>query len=163
MILIVNICKEPFHALEFVEPIEDILRANNFSFFTKHYLSISQQDIKKADKVIICGTSLADNSFLKNVKEFLWLKNYKKPVLGICGGAHIIGLLIGQKIKKNKEIGLKEITLKNEFLGIKGKLKVYHLHQFNVLPEVFHKDNFYAALFHPEVRNKDMIVNFCRL
>ena len=75
--LIVNICKEPFHALEFVEPIEDILRANNFSFFTKHYLSISQQDIKKADKVVICGTSLADNGFLKNVKEFLWLKNYK--------------------------------------------------------------------------------------
>jgi len=66
-------------------------------------------------------------------------------------------------LKKQEQIGLNEININGEFLGVKGKRQVYHLHQFRVLPEIFHKDNFYATLFHPEVRNKRMIVNFCRI
>jgi GMP synthase-like glutamine amidotransferase len=91
------------------------------------------------------------------------LKNFDKPVLGICGGSHIIGLILGNKLKNKKEIGLKEINVKKEFLGIKGKRKVYHLHKFYSLPEIFNHQNFYATLFHPEVRNKEMIRNFCNL
>lgn len=163
MILIINICKELLHALEFVNPVEDILKANEIPFFTKHYGKLSQQDIKKADKIIICGTSLADNEFLKNLKEFSWIKHYKKPILSICGGAHIIGLILGYKLKKNMQIGLKDVALSHEFLGVKGKLQVYHLHQFYVLPELFKKDNLYGVLFHPEVRNKDIIVNFAKI
>ena len=163
MILIIDICKERLHAFEFVKPIEDILKNNKFDHFVKHCLDITEAEIKKADKIIICGTSLADNDFLKHMKKFSWIKYYEKPILAICGGAHITGLLLGYKLKKKKQIGLKEIILKREFLGVKGKRNVYHLHQFYVLPELFKKDNFYATLFHPEVRNKDMIVNFARL
>jgi len=163
MILIVNICKQSLHAFEFVKPIEDILKSQKIDFFVKHYLDIDEADIKKADKIIICGTSLVDNDFLKNIKKFPWIKYYEKPILAICGGAHIIGLQLGYKLKKNKQIGLKEIDIKKEFLGVKGKRSVYHLHQFYVLPELFRKDNVYATLFHPEVRNKDMIVNFAKL
>ena len=163
MILIINICKERFHALEFVKPIEDILKKIGAQFKIKHYKELSEQDIKKSDKIIICGTSLADNEFLKNLKEFSWIKRYKKPLLGICGGSHIIGLLFGYKLKKKRQIGLKEIVLKHEFLGIKGKIKAYHLHQFHVLPELFKKDNVYATLFHPEVRNKELIENFAKI
>jgi len=163
MILIINICKERLHAFEFVKPIEDILQLMDFQFLTKHYKEISEQDIKKADKIIICGTSLADNDFLKNIKKFSWIKYYENPILAICGGAHVIGLILGYKLKKNKQIGLKEITLKHKFLGIKGKIQAYHLHQFHVLPDLFKKDNFYGVLFHPEVRNKEIIVNFAKM
>ena len=141
------------------------MKTNGFSYKTKHYKKIGQKDIINASKIIICGTSLKDNEFLKNTKEFSWIKNYEKPLLGICGGAHIIGLTLGYKLKKGEEIGLKPFEIKKEFLGIKPgrKINVYHLHQFKVLPEVFKKDNLYATLFHPEVRNKNIIVEFCRL
>ncbi len=163
MILVINICKEKLHELEFVKPIEDILRKNNKGFFTKHYKNIKEGDLKKAEKIIICGTSLKDNDFINDVNIFSWIKEFKKPILGICGGSHIIGLVFGHELKKNKEIGLKEITLEKEFLGVKGKLQVYHLHGLQVLPEVYHKDNFYATVFHPEVRNKKIIENFINL
>ena len=163
MILLVNICKERLHFYEFVKPVGDILIKNNIKDFIRRYDCITKRDLEKASKIIICGTSLQDNEFLGNLEKFDWLKDYKKPVLGICGGSHVIGLLLGYKVKKEKEIGLKEINLEKEFLGLSGKLSVYHLHQFRVLPEIFHKDNFYATLFHPEVRNKKMILNFARL
>jgi|TARA_Y100000034_G_scaffold135819_1_gene209308 GMP synthase (glutamine-hydrolysing) len=162
MILLINICNEKLHELEFVKPIEDILNKNNIEFKTKHYSKIIKNDLK-SDKIIICGTSLKDNDFLKNLKYFEWLRNFNKSVLGICGGSHIIGLILGNKLKKKKEIGLKEINIKKEFLEIKGKRKVYHLHNLQVLPETFNHQNFYATLFHPEVRNKKLIVNFCNL
>ncbi len=162
MILIINLCKEKLHYYEFVKPIEDILKNKKIGFFTRHYNKISGNDLKKAEKIIICGTSLKDNGFLKDIKKFGWLKNFKKPVLGICGGAHIIGIVFGGKLEKKKEIGFKEIETRG-FLGINGKRQVYHLHQFYVLPEIYKKDNFYAVLFHPEVRNKDVIERFVGL
>ena len=164
MILIVNICKENLHYLEFVKPVGDILKINKIKFKTKHYKNINEDDIKNADKIIICGTSLADNKFMEDIKKFNWIKFYNKPILGICGGAHIIGLVLGYKLKKKKEIGLKEIEIKEEFLGIKGKRQVYHLHQFYVLPEIFKHEirPIYAVLFHPEVRNKELILKFSK-
>jgi len=163
MILLINICKEKLHFHEFVKPIEDILRNNNLNYEVKHYNDTGKDDFNKADKVIICGTSLKDNEFLKNKKKFEWLKTFKKPVLGICGGAHLIGLTLGYKLKKKKEIGLKELILRHDFLGTEGMKQVYYLHSFHALPETFHEKNLYATLFHPEVRNKEMILNFSEL
>lgn len=165
MILVVNICKEKLHYFEFVRPVEEALAESKAEFFTKHYRDLKERDIKKADKIIICGTSLNDNDFLRDLEKFTWLNDFKNPVLGICGGSHIIGLLQGQKLKKDLEIGLKEIKLKEDFLGIKKgeKLNVYHLHGFSALPEIYHKDNYYAVTFHPEVRNRKIIENFAGL
>lgn len=163
MLLIISICKEKLHYFEFVKPIENILKNQNARFITKHYLELKESDIKKADKIIITGTSLMDNDFLMHLDRFSWIKNCAEPLLGICGGAHIIGLTLGYKLKNKKEIGLKEINVDKEFLGVKGKLQVYELHQFYVLPEVFHRTNLYATLFHPEVRNKTIIENFAKL
>jgi GMP synthase (glutamine-hydrolysing) len=162
MLLIINICKEELHYFEFVKPIEDILLKNKIKFLTRPYLKLNDSDIKKADKIIICGTSLKDNEFIENFEKFDWIKNFKKPILGICGGSHIIGLILRHGLKRKKEIGLKEIKIKEEFLGIRGKLQVYYLHQFYALPDVFHKGNIYAILFHPEVRNKNLIENFAK-
>jgi len=136
MILIVNISKERLHAFEFVKPIEDILKNNKVAYITKNYQEVSDSDLKSSEKVIICGTSLGNNDFLKNMKKFSWIKYYEKPILAICGGAHIIGLSLGYKLKKKKQIGLKEIDIKRGFFGVKGKIQAYHLHQFHVLPEL---------------------------
>jgi len=163
MILLINICKEKLHFHEFVKPVGDILVKNKIKGFIRHYTCLAKKDLKKAEKIIICGTSLKDNDFLDNIKKFRWITSFPGPVLGICGGAHVIGLTLGKKIKKKTGIGLKEVNFKKPFLGFEGKKQVYHLHNLQVLPETFHKKNIYSVLFHPEVRNKEMILNFAKL
>lgn len=182
MILIINICKEKLHELEFVKPIEDILRKNRVNFETKHRSNINEKNIKKFDKIIITGTSLKDDKFLEDLNKFQWLKLYEKPVLGICGGMQILFLIFKGILKIEKEIGLIDVDFKKKFLGMERKRHAYNLHKFYAesnefeifaesvksnsrIPQaVKHKTKpFYGTLFHPEVRNKKLIVEFCEL
>ena len=178
MILIVQIFNEKFHYLEFVKPIEDILKRNEIEFNSIHYKNLEEKNIKKAEKIIISGTSLKDNKFFDDLSLFNWIKEYNKPILGICGGMYLLGLIFGGELKKIQEIGLTEINFKKEFLGKYGKIEAYDLHNFFVESDEFevfgssvncrqaikHKQKpFYGVLFHPEVRNKDIILNFVNL
>ena len=199
MILIINICKEKLHYLEFVKPIEDILRREKIEYQTIYYKKITDKELlnKKLDKIIICGTSLKDNEYLGNLEHFKWIKFPKlkgpagsslwdKPILGICGGMQIISLIFGGVLVENKEIGQIKIQFeyleghKKEFLNFKPSLnEVYLLHNYATINnnefEVFassqeleipqaikHKTKqIYGVLFHPEVRNKELISYFC--
>ncbi len=170
MILIIDLNeKEPLSYLEFVKPIEDILKKENKKFKTKNYKDISKRDIEKSNKIILTGTSLKNNEYLKH--DFSWIKNYKKPLLGICAGMQVIALSFNAKLKKSQEIGL--TTLKKNNLNI---YKVYSLHNYSVtLPKNFKKileseksiqgikkNNIIAYLFHPEVLNKSLIADFVK-
>lgn len=183
MILVINICKEKLHYLEFVKPIEDILKKENIEYNSIYYKKITDKELfnKKLEKIIICGTSLKDNEYLENLEYFKWLKSPKlnKPILGICGGMQIISLIFGGTLIENKEIGQIEIKFEREFLNFKPSLNdVYLLHNYAVISnefEVFassqeieipqaikHKTKeIYGVLFHPEVRNKELINYFC--
>jgi anthranilate/para-aminobenzoate synthase component II len=180
MILVINICKEKLHYYEFVKPILDILDSNKIKYFILGYKELKESDLEKCSKVIICGTSLYDNDFALHINKFKWIFNFDKPILGICGGMQIIGLLFGGKLKKMSEIGYYFEDFIKEFLGLSGKSEVYHLHNnyidFSKLLEfdvfcgkevsqaVKHKEKeIYGVLFHPEVRQKGLIVNFCKL
>jgi GMP synthase-like glutamine amidotransferase len=178
MILIINICKEKLHYLEFVKPIEDILILNKCEFHTKHYKEILESDLKNCDNIIICGTSLYDNHFINDLNYFNWINEFKKPVLGICGGMQIVGLIFGGKVKRKTEIGFYKESFAKEFFGVNGECEVYHLHnnyiQTSTDFEVYSSSNdgkisqaikhktkeIYGVLFHPEVRNKEIIKNF---
>ena len=177
MILLIKICKIPFHYFEFVKPIEDILKKLNIEFITIHYDDLTSKMLLKVDKVIISGTSLKDNSFLDDVDSFNYIKEFDKPVLGICGGMHILGLIYDGKLMDAQEIGLGTIYFDEEFLGFNGKVEVYELHnlfvessEFDVIaksekcPQVIkHKHRMlYGVLFHPEVRNKKLIEHFVK-
>src|SRR3989344_3965675 len=130
MILLINICKENLHFEEFVKPIGDILNNNEIKFMTKNYKNVKNKDLGKADKIIICGTSLKDNEFLKHLNKFSWIKDFNKPSLGICGGIHILHLIYNGKKQNNKQIGIVKVNFKEEFLGMKGEKEVYNLHQY---------------------------------
>ena len=179
MILIINICHEKLHYYEFVKPIEDILRKGGVGFFTKYYKDITDSDLEKSLKVIICGTSLKDGEFVKDVSEFSWVSSFDKPLLGICGGMQVIGLLNGRDSKKGEEIGFYTEKFKKPYLGLENDAEVYHLHNnyidFSDLKdfEIYSGGKFiqavkhvgkeiYGVLFHPEVRNKEMILEFIR-
>lgn len=178
MILIVDICGHDLHYFEFVKPIEDILIKNNFKFVTVFYKELHPEIISKADKVIISGTSIKDNNFVQNLNLFRWIKDFENPILGICGGMHILGLTYNGEIRQQQEIGLTKIDFKDEFLGLKENVEVYELHNYCVESNKFeifaqsmnchqaikHKNKpFYGVLFHPEVRNKNLIENFVKL
>jgi len=175
MILIISTCKEKLHELEFVKPIENILKTK---FKTIHYSELTPKLISSSDKIIICGTSLQDNDFLKQIKKFEFIKTINKPILGICAGMQIISLLFGTKLKKKTEIGFYKENFTKEFLSLKGEQEVYHLHNnYTTLPRQFEKfmtskipqaikhksKSIYGVLFHPEVRNKKLIEEFARL
>lgn len=175
MILLIQICKEKFHYFEFVKPIENIIKKTKTEFVSIHYKDLTDDIIFKSKKIIICGTSLRDNSFLDDIEDFMWLKNYDKPVMGICAGMHILGLVYNGKLHKRQEIGLTRIKFKKDFFGMKESEEVYELHNFyvsskecrtiaeskNCSQAVEYKNKpFYAVLFHPEVRNKEIIRNF---
>ena len=178
MILIIQICNKRFHYYEFIKPIEDILRKNKIEFQSIHYNNISKELLDKAEKIIISGTSLKDNGFIEDIEKFNWIKEQNKPILGICGGMHILGLIFNGTLKKQQEIGLTNIKLVKKFLGFTGKIEVYELHNFYAISnefEIFGKSKkcpqavkhnnkpFFGVLFHPEVRNKDLIVNFVNI
>ena len=184
MILLINICKEKLHYLEFIKPLEDILKKDKIGFFVRKYKEVRVEELNKADKVIICGTSLADNEFSlhENARFFSWIKEFDKPLLGICGGFQVIASAFKARIKKEPEIGFFKENFHKDFLGFKGWNEVYHLHNYyadlydideleafavsdkEIVQAFKHgQKEIYGVLFHPEVRQKVMISNFAKL
>ncbi|MDP2628273.1 MAG: gamma-glutamyl-gamma-aminobutyrate hydrolase family protein [Nanoarchaeota archaeon] len=176
MILIISTCREKLHYFEFVKPIERILIESKIQFFTKHYSEIKDKDLDNTDRIIICGTSLKDFHYINDLKKFSWIEHYKKPILGICAGMQIIGLIFGGKLKEKREIVMKEINIRENFLVTTGNVEGYFLHNlslkklynFKILGKtntdnsiIKHKfKQIYGVLFHPEVRNKKIIEKF---
>lgn len=178
MILVISTNSEGFHNLEFVKPVEEIVLNSKINFITKHYSEITENDLKGADKIIICGTSLKDNQFIEELNKFHWIKAYEKPILGICAGMQIISLIFSARLKRKTEIGFYKEDFKKEFLSLEEEHEVYHLHNnYATLPRDFvsftkskipqaikHKTkDIYGVLFHPEVRNKKLIEEFVKI
>jgi len=177
-VLLINVCREKLHYYEFVKPIEDILIKEGISFETKFYKDLNIASLKNKSSVIICGTALKDFEYEKSIHYFEWVNSFDKPVLGICAGMQIIGLIFGGKIKNKTEIGYFNEDFKKDFFGLRGTKEVYHLHnafvdfkklkEFDIFSEgnyvvqaIKHKNKYiYGVLFHPEVRQKELIRNF---
>ena len=168
MILIVDMSSNPLSRYEFVDPIRRIVEGSGLSAHVVHYSKIDATSVIKYDKIILCGTALADNDFLTH--NFSWLKTTKKQIFGICAGMEAIAKAFGGKVTDSKEIGMAEIISSDELIG-KGKVSVYALHGKGVeLPQGFtetannkncvqamEKDKIYCIQFHPEVRNEKIL------
>jgi GMP synthase-like glutamine amidotransferase len=212
-VLLISVCQEKLHQLEFVKPVADILKAKNIHFeicdnvnlclvdelkrfdrlmqkdapSISNVLSSCPQEFFERDEVleyvnsfshiIICGTSLRDCDFETCFDCFNWISDVSVPVLGICAGFQIIGTTFGGKLVDGKEIGYYFEKFESEFLGLESDQEVFHLHNnyiefsndfdvFATSPEgivqaVKHKKkDIYGVLFHPEVRQKQMILEF---
>ena len=165
--LIISTCKEKLSELEFVRPIQLLTKGK-----VKHYSEVSKDDVEKADKIIICGTALKDFDYLEG--DFSWLKEYDKPVLGICAGMQIIATTFGVPLQEFEAIGPKKVTVVKENKLIEGEFNAYFLHtktgigDFQVLAEtdgqacmIKHPErDIYGCIFHPEVMNEKLIMGF---
>jgi GMP synthase-like glutamine amidotransferase len=177
MILVVDMNSEvnSFGFFEFVRPI--LLIAEKLEKCSvKRYFEVSEKDLKGCDKVILSGSALKNTATLSQIAQFKWLKDCGTPVLGICAGMQTISLVFGGRLVKCREIGMTEIvTLKKNLLFSSG-FKAYTLHNYAIVPSaefemmaesakcvqaIKHKrKELYGVLFHPEVRNKEVIQRF---
>ncbi len=180
MILVIdmNHKKNTLAFSEFVLPIISVAEKTEVCV-AKHYSETTLKDIGKYSKIILSGAALKDNTYMNETDKFTWLKKTNIPVLGICAGMQIISAVFGSDIKRCKEIGMTEVeTLKKNPL-FSGNFSAYELHNWNVdAPTDFcvlakskkcaqaikHKrKDIYGVLFHPEVRNREIIERFAQL
>lgn len=180
MILVVdmNYRKDSLGYNEFVLPIISILEKLERTK-VKHYTKLDKNDLDECDKIVLSGTALKDNVTLEQPEKFQWLTRIEKPVLGICAGMQTISLVFGLPLIKCLEIGMANIdTLKQNPL-FSSAFKAYALHNYSVIiNEEFiplaesavclqafkHKQKaIYGVLFHPEVRNPEILKNFIKL
>ena len=176
-VLLVNLCSDPLSELEFIEPIKNIIESSGFEALTKRYAKICSEDLKIAEKIIICGTALKDDDFLRHIDKFKWLKRINKPVLGIGSGLMPIAHVFGCKIINQLKIGAFEVNLiKGNKLTDKERFYSYFLTKAviqasnlmealarteNIDCMIKHKDKeIYGCLFHPEAANPEIISNF---
>ena len=163
MILVIDLCFEKLHSLEFVLPVCKILEKEGVEFKIIRHLEFKLGDLKGVEKVIFCGTSLADCDYLNHLGRFEWVRDFEGPILGICAGMQVICLSFLDKkkslLKSKLKIGFYFEDFKTNFLGLgsvfktwgdgRGVLAIKHLGK-----------EIYGCSFHPEVRNWGVVVNF---
>ncbi|MDQ1261104.1 MAG: synthase (Glutamine-hydrolyzing) subunit [Euryarchaeota archaeon] len=182
-ILLVDLCFEEasLSHYEFVHPIRDTLQQAGSLCDILHYTEVLPQSLANYDKIILCGTGLLDNEYAEHLQLFSWIKDFKKPILGICAGMQVIGAVYGGSIVQNQSIGLEEIDIVkgSSLLGEPRQIEGYHLHNYAVtLPQALsllagridaveafkHAAHpTYGLMFHPEVRNRWILERFANL
>ena len=177
MILIVdmNYKKDSLGFDEFVLPLVTVAEKLD-NCVVKHFSEITSEELGSCNKAMLSGTSLQDHETLRQVEKFSWVTTWGKPILGICAGMQTIGLVFGLQLFECVEIGMTHVkTLRNNPLFV-SEFDVYELHNYSVSAsddfEVLAESGIctqaikrknsavYGVLFHPEVRNQDILERF---
>jgi len=178
LVVDMNWKKDSLSYYEFVLPIVSVTEQLD-ACLVKHYLDVTSQDLNLCNRVILSGTALEDNITLRQPEKFQWLKAMEKPVLGICAGMQTIGIVFGLNLLECLEIGMTQINTVKANRLLAGEFKAYSLHNFTVEVggdfEVIAKSEecvqamkhsckpIFGVLFHPEVRNEEMLKHFIQL
>jgi len=180
MILVVdmNWTKNSLAFSEFVLPITSAIESFN-KCEVKHFSEITIADLDACNKIVLSGTALKDHTTLKQIGNFNWVRTFDKPLLGICAGMQTISRAFGTPLTTCLQIGMAEISTLKENPLFKGNFKAYTLHNFSVkssqtfetlaestkcIQAIKHKQkDIYGVLFHPEVRNQEIIQRFIKL
>jgi len=177
MILVVdmNSTENPLGFSEFVLPIVSIAEELE-NCDVKHYLKLNEKNLNRYDKIILSGSALKNTVTLNQPERFKWIKDCGKPVLGICAGMQTIGLVFGGRVEKCREIGMTELATAKANLLFSSTFKAYALHNYALVPSAefevlaesakcvhamkHRQKDIYGVLFHPEVRNKEVLQRF---
>jgi GMP synthase (glutamine-hydrolysing) len=179
MILIVdmNQKKDSLALAEFVLPIASIV-GGTAGYEVRHHTEVDRETADRYEKVILSGTPLKDNAYMDHIEGFGWIRDAGIPVLGICAGMQVIGMVFGSFLVECREIGMTRIETTGENPFFSGTFEAYELHSYSVEPSgdfeviarsencvqgIKHKGReVYGLLFHPEVRNKEIVERFVR-
>ncbi len=178
MILVISTCKYSLSEEEFVRPIAEIVRDCGFDYHVRRYYE--RIKIEDYSKIIVCGTALRDFDYLNHVDKFTDLTDYDGEVLGICAGYQILARLFLNALEEIKKIGVYKVRIVRENPLIKRETRAYFLHRYalrsvneKLTPLAMQDEeicmfkvkdrDFYGVSFHPEVLNREIIVNFLYL
>ena len=170
-VLIISLCSDKLSEEEFVRPLVNIVEKCT----VKQYTKVVKNDVASATHIILSGNALQDNEYQQH--DWSWIKEIKKPLLGICAGMHAIGIAHGSKIVNASRIGMSKIKINESLLLQKGTYEIYELHQYGItlpkgfimlakkegFPVMIQKGNVYGVLFHPEVRMETVVRNFLNI
>jgi GMP synthase (glutamine-hydrolysing) len=166
---------------EYVGPVARIVSGAGQQWREVHFSGIRKEDLDGANGIILCGTALQDNVFAEKIDEFAWLRDVSVPVLGICAGMQALCLVHGGFLRLACEIGMTKIRILEPdlLLGDLAVFEAYELHSFACDPPlgwvvtaesercvqaVHHPDRpLFGVMFHPEVRNDQVVERFCAL
>ena len=180
MILIVDMNgkKDSLGFYEFVLPITSAIKDLE-KYTIGHFSDLSRTDIDKCSRIILSGNALEDKQALTRIEDFACIKSCEKPILGICAGMQAISLIFGSTLASCLEIGMAQIKTLKENPLFSSSFKAYELHSCSVQPSrkldvlaesekcaqaMKHKEKeIYGVLFHPEVRNREIIKRFALL
>ena len=182
-ILIIN-SAEP-GTFQFTEPLKKVVLEAVFMPVVIEYADTLHTDLDVFCGIIISGSPQGDDIVEHHKPYFNWLKNYEKPVFGICAGHHVTGSLYGAKLLRSEEpeSGDFEVQIvENDPLlnNLPRVLRVKQMHNDSItVPDDFkliatastcknqimkHKKKpLYTCQFHPEFYNHDLILNFIQL
>ncbi len=143
------------------------------------FWTLTPANLNVYSKIILSGTTLKDHATLKQIEKFNWIKTCNKPILGICAGMQTIALVFDVPLTTCLQIGMAEISTLKENTLFQGDFKAYTLHNYSVessknfetlaqstkcIQAIKHKQKtIYGVLFHPEVRNQEILKRFTKL
>jgi GMP synthase (glutamine-hydrolysing) len=180
MILVVdmNWKRDSLAFSEFVSPIVSGIKPFE-ECEVKHFLDIDSAKLNSYSKIVLSGTALKDHATLRQIDKFNWIKKYDKPLLGICAGMQTISRVFDESLMKCLQVGMTEITTLKDNPLFQGNFRVYSLHNYSVKPSqnfealaestkciqaIKHKQKkIYGVLFHPEVRNQEILRRFIQI
>jgi GMP synthase-like glutamine amidotransferase len=155
-----------------VEPLEECK--------VRHFSELSPKDLDASSKIVLSGTALKDFVTLQHLDKFSWVRTYPKPILGICAGIQTICKVFGESLTGCLQVGMTNITTIKPNPLFEGNFRAYALHSLSISPSshsftvlaksptcieaVKHcKKDIYGVLFHPEVRNPQILRCFVEL
>jgi len=179
-ILIINSAEKGIS--EFVEPLEKIVREAGAASVVSEYEETSFTGMSSYDGIIMSGSPRGDDIVDHHLPHFQWIKTCDIPIFGICAGHHITGKLYGAQLLRSveKEVGDNFLYIRQKdpiFNGCPGKFLVRQNHHDSItLPKDFillaHSQGcrvsmmkhpakpLYTTQFHPEILNKNLVLNF---
>lgn len=175
MTLLLSTCREPLSEREFVDPIARIVGECEL----RHYTETTGRGWH--DRIILCGTALQDDQSLDNIDQFDWIRNTNALVLGVCAGAQILVKLFGGEVTPGEgdEIGMKEVRTVVPNPLCSGTFEAYCMHRNGIRPShdftivaetdtspqvLRHRSRpLWGVLFHPEVRQEEIVRRFLSL
>ncbi|MGQ8336501.1 type 1 glutamine amidotransferase [Sunxiuqinia sp. A32] len=179
-ILIIN-SAEP-EIFEFAVNIEKLIPSHLATCQIINYREAIAVNVDSYDGIFISGSPQGDDIVEHHQPYFLWIKDSKKPILGICAGHHITGYLYGAEYLRSVEPESGDVlieVLKDDplFIDLPHSFLVRQMHNDSVpLPKGFihlaqskvcfnqamkHAEKpLYTLQFHPEYLNPEIIHNF---